>query len=220
LKIPKQQPITTVLLVRHGENDWTRSDKLAGRMSNVHLNDYGRQQVAALGQRLAEEVKLAAVYSSPLERTMETAWAIAEPPRLTVQPCAGLLEVDYGEWTGLSLKELAKTPLWPVIQFYPSGAAFPGGESLPNMQARLVQTINSLIACHNGQTIAIVSHADPIKAAVAYYLGMPLDLFQRLVIHTAALTTINFSPMGPRVVAVNDTRHVPPQPVNQKKKRV
>ncbi len=213
----KQSP-TTVLLIRHGENDWSQSDRLAGRTPDVHLNEYGRRQVEALGQRLAA-VKLSAIYASPLERTVETAQAIARHHQQDVQIRAGLIEVDYGEWTGLAVKHLVKTPLWPVIQLYPSGAVFPSGESMASMQARMVQEINALVACHPGETIAVVGHADPLKAAVAYYLGMPFDLFQRLIINTASLTTLNFTPLGLRVVGVNDTGHVPPRPDNKKKKK-
>jgi probable phosphomutase (TIGR03848 family) len=208
---------TTVLLIRHGENEWTTSNKLAGRTPNVHLNDYGRQQAESLGKRLAE-VKLDAIYASPLERTLETAESIAKHHKLDVQPHEGLLEVDYGEWTGKKIKKLAKDPRWPVIQFYPSGAGFPGGETMYGMQTRFVQEIDQLVAKHPGQTIAVVGHADLIKAAVAHYLGIHFDLFQRIVISTTSITTIMFSPMGPRVVCVNDTNHVPLLPVNPDEK--
>ncbi len=213
---PKADSNTTVLLIRHGDNDWTESHKLAGRIPNVHLNEYGRQQVEALGNRLAQR-KLEAIYASPLERTMETAQAIAQHHPLEVSPRPGLIEVDYGEWMGEPLKKLFKTKNWPVVQFYPSGAVFPGGETMYNMQVRCVQEINTLVANHPGQTIAIVGHADLIKAAVAHYLGIHFDLFQRLVISTASITAINFTPMGPRILVVNDTSHMPPKPEKKKK---
>jgi len=208
---------TTVLLIRHGENEWTSSNKLAGRTPNIHLNEYGRQQAEALGQRLAE-VKLDAIYASPLERTVETAKAIARHHSVDIQTHEGLLEVDYGEWTGEKIKKLSKDPRWPIVQFYPSGAGFPGGETMYGMQTRFVQEINQLVVKHPGQTIAVVGHADLIKAAVAHYLGMHFDLFQRIVISTTSITTLMFTPMGPRVVCVNDTSHVPPQPVKPGKK--
>ncbi|MBN1219990.1 MAG: MSMEG_4193 family putative phosphomutase [Anaerolineae bacterium] len=215
-KTEAQQQPTTILLIRHGENEWTESHKLAGRAPGVHLNKYGRQQAEALGKRLAK-VKLKAIYTSPLERTLETAQAIAQYHELEIEAHDGLLEVDYGDWTGEKIKKLVKTPQWLAIQFYPSGASFPQGESMYGMQARFVQEINHLVARHPGETMAIVGHADLIKAAVAHYLGMHLDLFQRIVISTASITTISFTPMGPRVVSVNDTNHVPPRPVKQKK---
>jgi probable phosphoglycerate mutase len=217
-KKSKGQQATTVLLIRHGENEWTESQKLAGRTPGVYLNEYGRQQAEALGKRLAE-AKLNAIYASPLERTMETAQAIAQHhQQLEVKAYPGLLEVDYGEWTGEPIKKLAKTKAWPVIQSYPTGAGFPGGETMFEMQARCVQEINRLVTCHPGETLAVVGHADLIKAAVAHYLGTHFDLFQRLVISTASITAISFSPFGPRVLMVNDTSHNPPRPEPKGKK--
>ena len=217
-KSKKNVQPTTVLLIRHGENEWTESHKLAGRTPGVYLNDYGRQQAEALGKRLAE-VKLKAIYASPLERTMETARAIAQHhDKLEVMAYPGLLEVDYGEWTGEPIKKLAKTKAWPVIQSYPTGASFPGGETMFEMQARCVQEINRLVACHPGETIAVVGHADLIKAAVAHYLGTHFDLFQRIMISTTSITAISFSTMGPRILVVNDTSHNPPRPESKSKK--
>ncbi len=158
------------------------------------------------------------LYASPLERTQETAQAIARHHTLEIQTRPGLIEVDYGEWMGEPVKKLAKTKAWPVIQFYPSGAGFPGGETMYMMQTRCVQEINALVAAHPGETLAIVGHADLIKAAVAHYLGMHFDLFQRIVISTASITSINFSSMGPRIVTVNDTSHNPPRPEPKNKK--
>jgi probable phosphoglycerate mutase len=208
----KIQKPTTVLLIRHGENEWTESHKLAGRTPGVHLNEYGREQVKALGKRLAQ-AKLDAIYASPLERTVETAQAIVKHHQaLEIETRLGLLEVDYGKWTGRKIKKLSKKKSWPVIQFYPTGAGFPGGESMHQMQARMVQEVNFLVGKHPEETIAIVGHADLIKGAVAHYLGVHFDLFQRIIISTASITTISFSPMGPRVIAVNDTNHNPPRP--------
>lgn len=218
-KPQKSKKPSTVLLIRHGENEWTESHKLAGRTPSVHLNNYGRLQAKALGKRLAN-TKLAAIYASPLERTMETARAIAKHHRLEVMARSGILEVDYGDWTGQAIKKLSKNKSWPIIQFYPSGTGFPGGETMYQMQARMVQEINSLVVKHPGQTIAIVGHADLIKSAVAHYLGVHFDLFQRIVISTASISTISFYPMGPRIITVNDTNHNPPRPdKNGKKKR-
>lgn len=218
-KPEKSRKPTTILLIRHGENEWTQSHKLAGRAPGVHLNKYGRQQADALGKRLARYA-LSAIYASPLERTMETARAIARYHRLEVTPCPAILEVDYGKWTGKAIKKLAKKKSWPVIQFYPSGAGFPGGETMLAMQNRMVQEINRLATQHTGQTIAVVGHADLIKAAVAHYLGVHFDLFQRIVISTGSITAIHFTAMGPRVVTVNDTSHNPPRPEkNQQRKK-
>jgi probable phosphoglycerate mutase len=209
---------TTILLVRHGENEWTEKHKLAGRVEGVHLNEYGRQQAEALGQCLAK-TELSAIYASPLERTMETATAIAKHHKLDIIQRPGIIEVDYGEWTGQAIKKLAKEKSWPIIQFYPTGANFPAGETMYHMQSRMVQEINQLAADHRGQTIALIGHADLIKAAVAHYLGVHFDLFQRIVISTASITAISFTEFGPRVLKVNDTAHNPPKPEKKGKKK-
>jgi probable phosphoglycerate mutase len=214
----KRPKSTTVLFIRHGENEWTKTHKLAGRTPGVHLNEQGQKQAEALGKRLAE-AKLDAIYASPLERTMETAQEIAAHHKLDVRSCSGLLEVDYGKWTGKKIAKLAKKKSWYTIQHYPSGAGFPGGETMYQMQARFVQEVNKLVEGHHGQTLAIVGHADLIKSAVAHYLGVHFDLFQRIVISTASITTIVFTPAGPRVVSVNDTNHNPPPPKEKEKKQ-
>jgi probable phosphoglycerate mutase len=211
-----QQP-TMVLFIRHGENEWTKSHKLAGRTPGVHLNEQGKKQANALSKRLAG-VKLDAIYASPLERTVETANVIARPHNLMVQKHPGLLEANYGDWTGKAVSKLAKQKSWHTIQFYPSGASFPGGETMYQRQARMVQEVNNLVATHPGQTIALVGHADLIKSAVAHYLGVHFDLFQRIVISTASITTVSFSTVGPRVISVNDTNHNPPPEEKGKKK--
>lgn len=199
--------MTNLLLIRHATNDWVGA-KLAGWTPEVHLNDEGRAQAAALAKRLAG-VPLAAVYSSPLERTLETARPLAEAHGLAVQVREQLGETRYGEWTGRSLKELKDEPLWPVVQVYPGGARFPGGESLREVQARLVAELDTIRDAHPEQTVAVVSHSDPIKLAVAHYLGLPLDLFQRLSISPASVTALAFTNFGPRLICLNYTEALP-----------
>jgi probable phosphoglycerate mutase len=152
---------------------------------------------------------VAAVYTSPLERALETARIIAAPYQLEVQLREGIGEVHYGEWTGQSLKDLAKQDAWRVVQFYPSGAAFPGGETIRAMQARAVAELDAIVAAHPSQTVVAVSHADVLKAALAHYTGLHLDLFQRLVVSPASLSVLSFTPMGPRLICLNDTAHIP-----------
>ncbi len=195
--------MTLLLLIRHGTNDWVHG-RLAGWTPGVHLNEEGRRQAQALSERLGD-LPIAAIYSSPLERTVETAQAIAAPRNLLVRLIEGLGEVRYGEWQGAELKELYKHELWPGVQFYPSGTRFPNGETLGEVQMRAITTIDTLRAQHPKEIIAIVSHADLIRLVVAYYIGIHVDLFQRLVIHPAALTALAFDRMGPRLVAFNDT---------------
>ena len=149
--------------------------------------------------------KIAAVYASPLERTRETAAPIAKALGLRVKIERGLIECDFGQWTGAKLKELMKKPEWSTVQRYPSGFRFPGGESFSGMQSRIVDTIGEVVKRHPAETVVAVSHADPIKAAVAEAMGSHLDLFQRIVISPCSVTAIAYGPLGPTVLAVNST---------------
>lgn len=206
--------MTTVLLIRHGTNDWVKG-RLAGWLPGVHLNDAGKEQAQTLAARLAS-FPLAAIYSSPLDRTVETAQYLAAPHKLAVQIVAEIGEVRYGDWEGGELKELSKHELWHGIQHYPSGTRFPGGgETLGEVQMRAVAAIDRLRDQHPKAIIALVSHADLLKLVIAYYIGMHIDLFQRLVINPASLTALSFQPMGPRLLAFNETgtlEHLLPQP--------
>ncbi len=205
--------MTLLLLVRHGANDWVHG-RLAGRIPGVHLNDEGRQQAQATAERLTS-LPIEAIYASPLDRTVETAQAIAIPHNLAIRLVESLQEVDYGEWQGAELKELYKHELWPGVQFYPSGTRFPNGETLGEAQIRMVGTLDMLRSRHPKGVIAIVSHADIIKLAVAYYCGMHIDLFQRLEIGTCSVTALLFTKMGPRLLALNELgtlAHLKPKP--------
>jgi probable phosphoglycerate mutase len=190
------------LLVRHGHTA-TTGKALPGRAAGLHLADRGRAEAEALAADIGRLKAVAAVYASPLERARETATPIAAARRLPVQIDGGLSDCDSGEWTGRALRDLRKTPEWRIVQRYPSGFRFPGGESLAEMQARVVATLGRLVARHPGETLVVVSHADPIKAAVAHALGTPLDLFQRIAIAPASVTAIAYRPDGPTVLTVN-----------------
>jgi probable phosphoglycerate mutase len=150
-------------------------------------------------------VKLAAVYSSPLERARETAAAIARPRRLAVRIARDLVDLDVGRWAGLTLRAARKRPEWAAIQRHPSGFRFPNGESFTDMQARMVAALGRVVARHPGETVVAVSHADPIKAVLAHALGIPLDLFQRLVVATASVSAVAYGPTGPTVLTANAT---------------
>jgi probable phosphoglycerate mutase len=183
---------------------------LPGRAKGLHLSDHGRQQAATVAERIATwsaetKKKVSAVYASPMERTKETAAPIASALSMRVQVARGLLECDFGEWTGAELKKLMKLPEWGTVQRYPSGFRFPGGESFTGMQARMVTAVADICGRHPGETVVAVSHADPIKAAVADAMGSHLDLFQRIVISPCSVTAIAYGPMGPTVLAVNST---------------
>ncbi|MDY7078553.1 MAG: histidine phosphatase family protein [Chloroflexota bacterium] len=196
-------------LIRHGANDLQKDGVLAGWMPGVHLNQEGRVQAEALAQRLAK-VEIEAIYASPLERTVETAKIIAAPHDLPVVVRQELGEVRFGRWTGEPLERLRRRRLWRAVQFAPSTTRFPGGEGPREMQARVVAELERLRDKHSQQTLAVVSHSDVIKAAVAFYIGLPLDLFQRLVISTASLTVLELSGPMSRLVCLNDTGHLLP----------
>ena len=194
---------TRLVLARHAVTAQT-GPLLSGRASGIDLSEKGRGQAEVLGKRLAS-LPVAAVYASPIERTTQTADAVATHHDLTVQPLPGVLEADYGEWTGQKISELAKTDLWKVVQRTPSRVVFPGGEAIMAMQARMVETLDSLVADHPGDLIVVVSHADPIKAAIAHYTGVHLDLFQRIAVAPASITAFTFSEHGVAMIKCNDT---------------
>lgn len=226
---------TTVLLVRHGQTPTTGAvlpGRAAGlHLGEVGVAQAERaaERIAALGRdtttpdadgpppkakkakaaaKKAEPPKprgITAVYASPLERTQETAKPIAKAAKLRVRTHAGLLECDFGDWTGKNLADLRKLPEWNTVQRYPSGFRFPKGESFAEMQTRMIGAIADLVAKHPGETIVAVSHADTIKAAVAAAMGTHLDLFQRIVVSPCSITAITYTSGGPIVLAVNST---------------
>jgi probable phosphoglycerate mutase len=203
--------MTRLLLVRHALNDYVKNRRLAGWIAGVHLSEEGRQQAREVGERLAD-VPLAAVFSSPLERAVETAEAIIAHHDLEIQISDDLGEVGYGEWAGRSLKELAKTDLSKRVQFHPGGVRFPGGEAIYEVQARVVSALERISAQFDERVVAVVAHADVIKLAVAYYVGLPLDLYQRLSVEPASLTVIQDGPLMPRLITLNDTAHLAGRP--------
>ncbi len=199
---PKPTPPTLVLLVRHGTTG-TTGKVLPGRAPGLHLADSGLAQADAAAARVAMLKRVDAVYSSPLERARETAAPIARARGLRVRIERGLLECDFGDWTGAELKALAKLPEWATVQRYPSGFRFPNGESFVEMAARVRTAVATLAARHAGGVVVAVSHADPIKAVVADALGTHLDLFQRIVISPCSVTAILYGAGGPAVLTVN-----------------
>jgi probable phosphomutase (TIGR03848 family) len=199
---------TLVLLVRHGLTP-TTGKSLPGRAKGLHLADTGRKQAIDAADRIAALATngrtVDAVYASPLERTRETAAPIAAAVGRKVQIERGLLECDFGEWTGAELKHLMKLPEWNTVQRAPSTFRFPGGESFTEMQTRIVTAIDKVRIAHPGGVVVCVSHADPIKAAVAHAMGTHLDLFQRIVISPCSVSAIAYHGGGPAVLTVNST---------------
>lgn len=192
-----------LLLIRHGENDYTKTHKLAGHTPDVHLNARGQSQAQALAAAL-KDVPIKAIYSSPLERAMETATPIAAVRRLEVQTEPGLMETNVGKWQGRSLASLRLQKIWKVVQSAPSRARFPEGETFYECQTRIVAALDAIVRKHKPQDIiACVFHADPIKLAVAHYIGLPLDHFQRLSCDTASLTALYVNEAGASLLKLN-----------------
>ncbi|MFP7832537.1 histidine phosphatase family protein [Marisediminicola sp. LYQ134] len=207
--------MATVILVRHGRTTANASGLLAGRTPGVRLDSVGLEQAARTAERLSA-VPLAAVVSSPLERCLQTAGIILDrqpgttgtpgPPAVTTDDA--ITECDYGEWQGRTLAELAKEPLWSVVQNHPSAAVFPGGESLQAMQARSVAAIrrtDAVIEAEHGPGAVwvAVSHGDIIKSVLADALGMHLDLFQRIGVNPASVSIVRYGTARPEVIATN-----------------
>ena len=203
----------TVLLIRHGRTAANAGGMLAGRTPGVLLDEHGTGQAHALAERLAP-LRLRAIVASPLERTTQTAQALAAAggtrrhPRPEVTFDDRLLECDYGDWTNRPLAELAKEPMWKTVQAHPSAAVFPGGETLAAVQCRAVDAIRDLdrrVAADFGPNAiwAAVSHGDVIKAILADALGMHLDQFQRIVVDTCSVSVVRYTQLRPFVVVSN-----------------
>ncbi|CAN5565762.1 histidine phosphatase family protein [soil metagenome] len=194
----------TIYLLRHAVTEATGT-RLGGR-TQAALSDKGRGQAQVTRDHL-HDVDFKAVYASPLPRTTETAQIIAKPHRLKVRPAEGVIEVDYGKWTDRPLKPLYKNKLWPVIQQTPSLVTFPDGESMRGAQDRAVSAVEEIAGRHNNKIVAVVSHADIIKMVLAFYSGMPLDTFQRLMVNPASVSIISTGKgVRPTVLSIN---HVP-----------
>lgn len=191
------------LLIRHGENDYVKQGKLAGRLPGVHLNETGRQQATRLAENLSK-APLKAIYSSPLERALETAAPLAQARGLEIQVRPGLLETDIGDWTDMPLKALRRTRQWKTVQLAPSRFRFPAGETFAESQQRMVNELEALCLLHTAKDlVACVSHADPIKLAVAYFLGLPLDNFQRLNISPGSITALQLHENSSTLLTLN-----------------
>jgi probable phosphomutase (TIGR03848 family) len=192
----------TLLLIRHGENDYLVKNRMPGRTPGIHLNVRGREQAAELARTLSH-LPIRAIYSSPLERAVETAEPLAQSLGLGIQLHPDLADTDVGDWAGRSWKSLNRTSLWKVIQETPSQFQFPGGESFVQVQERVVRTMNTIASAYADEYIAVVFHADPIKLAVAHYLGLSLDNFQRLTAQAGSVTIIKKDGSAVKLLALN-----------------
>lgn len=193
-----------LLLIRHGENDFVKTGKLPGHVPGIHLNDKGRQQAQALGEAL-KDVPLKALYSSPLERALETAEPIAKARNLPILQEPDLKDPNVGTWQGKSLKVLRLTKVWKIVQSAPSRFQFPEGESFINVQARITAVLEKIVKKHSkpDHIVAVVFHADPIKLAIAHFIGLPLDHFQRLSCDPGSVSALHVGDMGAHLLKLN-----------------
>jgi broad specificity phosphatase PhoE len=197
--------MATFLLIRHGAH-LLGGDRLAGD-TPVQLSPLGHQQVAAMVERVWK-VPVRAIYSSPIERTKQTAAALSARLQLPVTYRDELAEVGFGEWVGCTFDVLEKDQRWKQWNTFRSGSQCPGGETMIGVQQRIVKEMLRLWEVHLDDTVALVSHGDVIKAAAAYFLGVPLDLFLRIEISLASVTVIRVEEGGPWVLCVNSTGNV------------
>jgi probable phosphoglycerate mutase len=194
--------VTIFYLLRHGEHGLL-GRVLAGRMPGVGLTERGRAEIAAAAERLAE-ANIAAVYSSPLQRTRESAEIVAERLNLPIVFREDVIELDFGEWTGATFDAIRADPRWQLWSTLRSTASIPGGESMREVQRRVVEALLELHAAHLEDSIVIVSHGDVIRAALVFALGMPLDFYGRIEVAQGSISTIRLDPGVIRVIALNE----------------
>jgi probable phosphoglycerate mutase len=193
--------VSEFYLIRHGDHDWLKKG-IAGRIPGVHLNARGKKQAEELANRL-ERVKFDAIYSSPLERAMESAEPTARAKGMEIKVAPEILELDFGEWSGAPFEKLKNDPRWAEWNRHRSVTRMLGGELMSEVQNRAVAFLARLHAENREGVFALFSHGDVIRAAVCYFLGMPLDLLPRLDVEPASVSIVQLEPGGPRVVCVN-----------------
>jgi len=195
--------MTTLLLIRHGMTDAV-GRRLTGRLPGVHLNEQGKREVEALAKRL-QNTPLSAVYSSPMERTLETARAIASPHELEVVQREALIESDFGDWSGRLLVDLDRDEGWRRFNGNRSGSPPPAGEHMTTIQARMAEELVRIRDAHDDQTVAVVSHGDPLRAALCLFVGISIDLMQRIELSTASVSTLRLTRDSVTLLRLNDT---------------
>ncbi|MFZ2006743.1 MAG: histidine phosphatase family protein [Stellaceae bacterium] len=194
--------MTVFHLLRHGEHN-VQGKICAGRMPGVVLSERGRAEAGAAARQLAA-LDIAAIYASPLERTRETAEIVGHQLSLPVTILDDLAELDFGEWTGKTFDEVRKDPRWPAWASHRSLSCIPGGETMREVQRRVVEAIMEMREQHPSEAVVVISHGDVIRAALVFALGMPLDFYGRIEVATASLSTMRIDANGIRVIAVNE----------------
>lgn len=194
--------MTIFHLLRHGEHN-VQGRICAGRMPGVVLSERGRAEAEGAARKLVG-LGIAAIYASPMERTRETAEIVGHRLSLPVTVLDDLAELDFGEWTGLTFDQVRKDPRWPEWATHRSLSCIPGGETMRQVQRRVVEAIMEMRQQHPGDNVVVVSHGDVIRAALVFALGMPLDFYARIEVATASLSTVRIDANGIRVIAVNE----------------
>jgi broad specificity phosphatase PhoE len=194
--------MTKFLLIRHATTDAV-GKRLSGRMPHVHLNETGKEEALQLAERL-KQFPIAAIYSSPLDRTMETAAPLAQLIDCTRMPSNDFLEIDYGSWTNCTFEELKNDPQFQRFNTFRSGTRIPDGEMMQDAQARFIGGLEKLAQKHDNEIVAIFSHSDMIKSAIAYYAGISLDMFRRLEISPASVSVINLFEDSVQILTINN----------------
>lgn len=194
--------MTTFALIRHGNCDPV-GRYIAGRKSGIKLSETGSKQARQLVSRF-NEIKVEAIYSSPLERAIETASPLAEQKRLILNVAEELLEIDYGTWTGKSFEELSSEPLWRLYNTYRGRVRIPGGEMIPEVVSRMSALMEKLRRAYQG-TVVLVSHGDPIKSVITHYTGAPLDFIMRLDVQPASISILSIDDYGAQLMTLNNT---------------
>jgi probable phosphoglycerate mutase len=207
-----------VLFVRHGATP-TTGKVLPGQAPGLHLSDAGKAQVATTAESIARLGSVTAIYTSPMDRTKETAAAIGAATGIKAKVLAGLADPDTGEWTNKELKALYRLPEWRTVQHHPTGFRFPGGESFTEVAARVTASVERIVRDHAGQTVVAVSHADAIRIVLAGAMGSPLDLWDRLTVGPASVSAVAYRPDGAQVLCMNATADGLPVPVPRRKGR-
>lgn len=200
--------MTTLLLIRHASNDYLKEQRFAGWIPGIHLNAQGQREADALARRL-QAISLHAIYSSPLERARDTAHAVAMCQHLDVNIVPALGDTRIPEWEGKLIQDVTQTDTWKQLMTKPVGVHIGGGESIDEVQQRMVAALDQIVAKHPKQIVAVFTHADPIKAVVAYYLKMDLNEFQRIIINPASVTIFLFGEHGPVLYCLNDNGKLP-----------
>jgi broad specificity phosphatase PhoE len=193
--------MATFYLIRHASNDYL-GKAIAGWTPGVNLNAEGREQASRLARKLCGR-GITKLYSSPLERAMETAAPIGKELGLQVEVRDALGEIRFGEWTGKRFDQLECDPRWPLYNQYRSGTRPPGGELMLEAQVRILHELDTLASRHPAETVAVVSHADIIRAALVHFAGMPIDLYGRIEISPASFSIVELRSWGPRILALN-----------------